>query len=44
MAKRTTYKATTIARARAAVSKFRAAMKKASKIISRKAKSAKTQS
>jgi hypothetical protein len=44
MAKRMGYKTTTIARAKAAVSQFRAAKKKASKVVSRKVKSAKTQS
>jgi hypothetical protein len=44
MAKRADYKTTTIAQAKAAVSESRAAKKKASKVASRKAKSAKTQS
>jgi hypothetical protein len=44
MAKRTRFKTTTVARAKAAVSKFRAAKKKPSKVVLRKAKSAKTQS
>jgi hypothetical protein len=43
-AKRIAYKTTTIARAKAASSQFRAAKKKASKVVSRKAKSVKTQS
>jgi hypothetical protein len=44
MAKRTFYKKTTIARAKAAVTKFRAAKKKASRKTARKADRAKTQS
>jgi hypothetical protein len=44
MAKRMGFKTTTIARAKAAVSESRAAKKKASKAVSRKAKRAKAQS
>jgi hypothetical protein len=44
MAKRMGYKTTTIAQAKAAVSDSRAAKKKVSKVVSRKVKSAKTQS
>jgi hypothetical protein len=44
MAKRMGYQTTTIDRAKAAVSESRAAKKNASKVVSRKAKSVKTQS